>query len=503
MADQQTATAAGNWGLPGDRIWDAVVIGLSFGMFAAIAAVPVLRLGAHIMLGHNEGWNAYYALAAMSGGNLYPAPDAFISNNYPPLSFYVTGLFGHLVGGDYVIAGRILSLLSLLIVARNIFAISRWLGADRAAAAMAVAIFVAMFGILTPEYIAQDEPQLFGHALVTSGAVIFLGRPATPSYMVLAAALMIAGGLVKQNLVTLPLALCCWAVIHDRHRLRIFAIAGGLIGGAAAALLYSIWGYSILTAVLFSSRVVDWDRMLVFARVALFTKFLIVLCLLTAAACVVLSRRPQGHFLMLYVLLAAAIGFPMLSGAGVNFNVLNDFCIALSLGTAALVSLASQERLALPWRGVVQRRLAILAIVATLSLQATGFYEMRPDHYDKLWEQASSQNAVVEILANASGPVACETLVICFWAGKPQEIDFFNYGQKLFTGATTDGELRRRISEHYYAYVVVDVVKTNSTLWPPRLPNDTDDWLRRHYMPVSQYGDNILLGPRTTISLFQ
>src|ERR1700679_267434 len=157
------------------------------------------------MLGHNEGWNAYYALAAMSGGNLYPAPDAFISNNYPPLSFYVTGLFGHLVGGDYVIAGRILSLLSLLIVARNIFAISRWLGADRAAAAMAVAIFVAMFGILTPEYIRQDEPQLFGHALVPSGAVIFLGRPATPSYMVLAAALMIAGGLVKQNLVTLPL----------------------------------------------------------------------------------------------------------------------------------------------------------------------------------------------------------------------------------------------------------------------------------------------------------
>jgi hypothetical protein len=500
MADEHTATAAEKWGLPGDRIWDAIIVSLSLGIFVSIAAVPVLRLNAHIMLGHNEGWNAYYALAAVSGGDLYPSPDAFISNNYPPLSFYVVGLFGRLLGGDYVVAGRILSLLSLLMVARNVFAMSRWLGVDGPAAAFAAAIFLVMFGILTPEYIGQDEPQIFGHALVTSGAVIFLARPVRLPQMALAAGLMIAGGLVKQNLVALPLALCCWAAIHDPLRLRMFAIAGALIGGAAAALLYSLWGYSIVAAVLLPSRVVDWDRMLVFAGVALITKLLIVFTVLTAAACIALSRRVEAHFLALYVVVAAIVGFPMLSGAGVNFNVLNDYCIALSLGSAAVVSLAAQGRIKLPWLGAVPYRLAMLAIVATLSLQVIIFFQLRPDHYDKLWEEPGSQQALVEILANANGPVACETLVICFWAGKPQEIDFFNYGQKLFTGLTTDTELRRRISEHYYRYVVVDVVKTNSKLWPPRLPDDTDAWLRSHYVPVSQHGDNILLRPKTTTS---
>jgi len=42
----------------------------------------------------NEGWNAYFADAAIHGGVLYPAADALITNNYPPLSFYLVGAAG-------------------------------------------------------------------------------------------------------------------------------------------------------------------------------------------------------------------------------------------------------------------------------------------------------------------------------------------------------------------------------------------------------------------------
>ena len=69
---------------------------------AYFMAWPVWRAGFPIEIAQNEGWNAYYADAAMGaagadgGGRaraapLYPPTDTLIVNNYPPLSFYVVG----------------------------------------------------------------------------------------------------------------------------------------------------------------------------------------------------------------------------------------------------------------------------------------------------------------------------------------------------------------------------------------------------------------------------
>jgi hypothetical protein len=50
---------------------------------------PLLSIGRYLPLDPNEGWNAYFADAAIHGGVLYPAADALITNNYPPLSLAV------------------------------------------------------------------------------------------------------------------------------------------------------------------------------------------------------------------------------------------------------------------------------------------------------------------------------------------------------------------------------------------------------------------------------
>ena len=65
---------------------------------------PLLAIGRYIPLDPNEGWNAYFADAAIHGGVLYPPADALITNNYPPLSFYIVGAIGHLTG-DTIFAG--------------------------------------------------------------------------------------------------------------------------------------------------------------------------------------------------------------------------------------------------------------------------------------------------------------------------------------------------------------------------------------------------------------
>ena len=55
----------------------------------------------------------------------------------------------------------------------------------------------------------------------------------------------------------------------------------------------------------------------------------------------------------------------------------------------------------------------------------------------ELWrgsERAREAGEVIALLAKQPGPVACEDLSLCYWAGKGFEIDFFLAGQKLEQG---------------------------------------------------------------------
>jgi len=77
---------------------------------------PIYRSFLGIMVNANEGWNVFYADAAMGGMKLYPSLDQLITNNYPPLSFYCVGAMGRIIG-DTILAGRLLSIMGLLVIA--------------------------------------------------------------------------------------------------------------------------------------------------------------------------------------------------------------------------------------------------------------------------------------------------------------------------------------------------------------------------------------------------
>ena len=105
-------------------------------------AWPVYRAFLNVEIQPNEGWNAYFADAAMGKMPLYPSADKLITNNYPPLSFYILGLVGRLVG-DPVLAGRLLSLIAALAVGTAIALSVRRLGGTKTAATVSAAFFLA------------------------------------------------------------------------------------------------------------------------------------------------------------------------------------------------------------------------------------------------------------------------------------------------------------------------------------------------------------------------
>src|SRR5215470_4394820 len=142
----------------GDRAYLHVLKWMLYLIAAWSFAWPVFRAFLNVEIENNEGWNAYFADAAMGKMPLYPSADQLITNNYPPLSYYIVGLAGRLVG-DPVLAGRLLSLVAVVVIATAIAFSVRRLGGTKAAAAVSAAFFVATISRFFMSYVGMNEPQ--------------------------------------------------------------------------------------------------------------------------------------------------------------------------------------------------------------------------------------------------------------------------------------------------------------------------------------------------------
>jgi hypothetical protein len=460
-------------------------------MFVALAAMPAITLFLHVPRNNNEGWNAYQAAAAMSGGVLYPPWDAMTADNYPPLSYYVVGLLG-LCLGDNIIAGRLIALLALLVTAGNVYRMCRWMGGDRILAAFGMSWFLLAIYSLRPGYIAMNDPQFLALALVSSGAVVFLNANEQRLFrtMLVAAGLVIAGGLVKQNVIALPIALCTWAVFHDRRRLGLFIVACLGLAAPLCVLGYALWGQALLDNLLFLPRQGSWWRSIAMTwQIAPVISPFLGLAILGS----VLTRpADRATFAGLFLFWSAATGFWMLSGAGVNYNVMFDLVLALAIGCVAAAVAASKMALPLPVSAKNLRRL-VMSVIAATQIACTLYYYRNPvaRDVDALFH-AGDWSSLTHQLAQSKGPVACEVLAVCYWAHKPLEVDFFNYGQKLFSGSVSDAAFRGQLNSKYYAFVLIH----QGSLSNPPLPADTMQSIFANYRPVRLVaGDALLLEP--------
>jgi len=157
---------------PAGLLFSAIAASLTLGCLAGLWRVTAV-LGLRVPLDPNEGWNAYHAAAAMAGQGPYPAASSFMTDNYPPLSFYVVGALGK-VFGDNIVAGRILSLLSFAVVAGGIAALARRFGCNLREAAFASLLF-AGFGLAVAASSKNIEEINYPQYLVVFPMFLFCG----------------------------------------------------------------------------------------------------------------------------------------------------------------------------------------------------------------------------------------------------------------------------------------------------------------------------------------
>ncbi len=222
-------------------------------LFCVIAAWffawPAYRAFLNIDINWNEGWNAYWADAAMGRMPLYPSPNQLITNNYPPLSFYIVGAFGRLIG-DPILAGRLLSLLAVAMIAVSVALVIRRLGGNRAGAGIGALYFVATMSRGFDSYVGMNDPQLLAQAVMTFGFLAFLGATARDRGYMAPILVMVIAGFIKHNIIAMPLTAFVWLTVRRPHQIVkcvALAVVAVVIGFAAC---FAIFGPDFFTNML-------------------------------------------------------------------------------------------------------------------------------------------------------------------------------------------------------------------------------------------------------------
>lgn len=420
------------------------ILALSLGGLCVVGLWRVIAgLGLQVPLDPNEGWNAYHTAAAMSGHALYPARDAYLVNNYPPLSFYIVGVVGRLIG-DFIFAGRMVSFAAIAFIAIAMTGISRQFGASRIASVFPALLFVSGLLIFS-DYVGMDDPQLLAQAFGMAGAWVLIACPRTARFLALAAGLFVISFFVKHNVVALPAACGLWLFLQDRKsawRFAVFGIGFGLIGLLLFRLIYGVGLLSVVSTARLYSFPQLFDALRVWLR--WFTIPLIGLGVLLYWH----GRRSEVQFCALYTVTATALGIAFLGGAGVDVNAMFEAEIALTLPAALLIAALPGYRSVL---AAAAYAVPLLFFVATDAEWQSVYWQRHP-----LREEASVAGKDIAFMKARKGPALCEMLSFCYWAGKPPTVDFFNVGQQFETGARSDEEITAAIDAKRFSVIQFD-----------------------------------------------
>jgi hypothetical protein len=225
------------------------------------------------------------------------------------------------------------------------------------------------------------------------------------------------------------------------------------------------------------------------------TLLLLLLPLLVLIALAWPQRRadPRWALLATFVVLALINDTAQHLGAGVAANSHYEaLAAAVALAMALCGTLPSRPA----WLAGVPTRATELALLALLPVALCAFSAVGEASLGGSLRQAiyapQAQGEWSELVADvraAPGPVLCEELAACLWAGRPMGVDFFAYGQKLRRGADPTA-LARAIAERRIALLVLDRTPA-SALRQTRLPAPFPALIRANYHLVRSFDDGV------------
>lgn len=291
-----------------------------------------VRIGYAPAIDYNEGFNVVHTSRFLSGEPLYlPVTDFPLTPvNYPPLSFLIIGGFSYFTG-SILITGRVVALVSLLVVSYLIFKTVDNFTSEKHAALVAALLWLALVVHAAGHYVGMDDPQLLAHVFSVGALCLYsrwIDNLSAQKLCVLAFLCCIAL-FIKHLLIAVPISLAVALFITNRRAFWTFALAGIVI---CAAMLFGSWSYGgehLFSNFLDLNRPVSLDQFIGFMTTIFLDRFGCVFFVPYVVLLFLSSKRWLS--VLVYFPVSFVLGAYACRGIGVDFNAWFDFFIATAM----------------------------------------------------------------------------------------------------------------------------------------------------------------------------
>ncbi|MBV8132994.1 MAG: hypothetical protein JO282_10870 [Alphaproteobacteria bacterium] len=420
----------------------------------ALTTGNLLSIGYIFESNYNEGWNVYNAQRLIAHELIYD-DNYWRVNNYPIFSFLAVAGINY-VFNNLLLSGRFISLMSFVAVGVLAGAAIRRFGGDRVDAIFGGGCALGFCYLIAPAWIAVDDPQTFGEAIMLGGLVSYISRPPAWLSLLRTALLVMLGGFVKHNIIAIPLAITFDLAIRSPRWLPFwFGCCAGLAAGCVG-LTHLVAGGSFIDHLL-SPRLFAWySARYHLAKYLRLSEFPLSLIILFAPAIFSRDRRVLASYGIVSVISATiSSGFE-----GTSFNMFQDAAVFLAL--AAGVMLHELRSRMIPGAPAPER-VAKVALTLSPLLLAQPILARSPQAFAQIYhagglldiDRRAEQSflAEAEYISKKHGPAMCESLLLCYRAGQPFTIDPFNSRQFILAGRLDQDGLIRRIATQEFAVV--------------------------------------------------
>ena len=441
---------------------------------AALFWYPLARINVAPEVNYNEGWNSYkQAMAAAHQPFYVERPGHFTGGTgYPPVSFHlVAWLAPH---QSYTLTGRWVSLLALLASGIFIALTVRRSGGSARISTFSGLLYIIGISLLLPDRLGMNDPQLLGEALCSAGLLAYVWKPEKRSLLWLSAVLFCLAGFTKQNLVAFPIAVGIDLLIRSRKNFAVWSAAMIASAGILATIVTAVDGKHFIEHLLlvraYSYRFA-WHDMF---RPYMATFQGPVLLAAVASLCIF----PRRLLFVLAFGITHVVAF-FLSGAdGVDLNMWFNAVASVALVSGvALTELAAVTDLSPAGASTNKLSVAVAAaLFVTLLIQVPGQLQGNREQRDFLKIRESDFRTAAQFVRTQPGPALCESLLLCYAAGKSYEYDPLFVRDQVLIGRLQQVEIDTLLRNRYFQSIQIMI-----TPWEAKHPDQLKAGDRLHF----------------------
>lgn len=484
----------------------AAMLAWNFGAYV-LAAGEAITFPFELDYGEGLVWQQMTLIFAGRGYGQIDGLPAIVFH-YPPLYHLVVGQFSSLLGADPLATGRVVSIVSTLIMAAFVAAIAAKLTAGRASqrarrfgSLLAAAIVFSLLSIQFWSVLMRVD--MLSFAFTFAGFYFGLRALDRPQEVHIAAILFVAAVFTKQTALAAPTAVFSM-LLFLRPRAALSGIASGMaLALTALGLLMSHTEGRFLRHVLLYNVNRVRDSGLV--DVALVIHHHLLYLVPAFVGIYVWQRRLPARFFsegglaglrarllaspadaaFLTTLLFFVISLPMLllatkSGSSVNYFIEWGCLVAILAGPAFVE--ATSFALGKPGSAKAGALLAVpLLLLAGQVHYLLGYAGTRIQNYTHTRAETARLVALVKA---APGPIVSDDMVILMRGGKSLVIEPSIYAELTGTGVWSEQPLLDKIAAHEFAFFVSDG-KMGQDVYDSRYSRTVAEAIHREY-PVER-----------------